>query len=135
LVREPSAPRAFLDNPAAVAALARQLILDDAREHFLILCLNAQNRLIASHEISVGTLTASLVSSREVLVRRSASSAPRDPAVKAERQEREARAVLLMNLGGTPGALLALLLTVVDAGRVNWRELHRLAVVARLMPQ
>jgi DNA repair protein RadC len=66
LVREPSAARALLDSPAAVAALARQLIPDDAREHFLILCMNAQNRLIASHEVSVGTLTASLVSSREV---------------------------------------------------------------------
>ena len=56
-----------------------------------------------------------------------------DPTVKAARQEREARTVLLMTLGGTPGALLALLLTVVDAGRVNWCELHRLAVAARLM--
>jgi hypothetical protein len=57
-----------------------------------------------------------------------------DPGVKAERQEREARAVLLMALGGHPGALVALLLAAVYAGRVDWRELHRLALAARLVP-
>jgi DNA repair protein RadC len=66
LVREGSAPRAQLGDPTAVATIAGQLIPDDGREHFGILLLNKQNRLIAYHEISVGTLTASLVSPREV---------------------------------------------------------------------
>ncbi len=55
-----------LSEPAAVAALARQIIPDDAKEHFWILMLNTQNRLVAAHEVSTGTLGASLVHPREV---------------------------------------------------------------------
>ncbi len=58
--------RSILSDPAAVATLARQLIADDAKEHFWILMLNAQNRLVAAHEVSTGTLSASLVHPREV---------------------------------------------------------------------
>lgn len=67
LVREPEAPRRpRLSDPATVAAFARQLLPDDSREHFGILMLNAQNGLVAYHEVSVGTLNASLVHPREV---------------------------------------------------------------------
>jgi DNA repair protein RadC len=67
LVREPDAPRRpRLSDPATVAAFARQLLPDDSREHFGILMLNAQNGLVAYHEVSVGTLNASLVHPREV---------------------------------------------------------------------
>ncbi len=55
-----------LSDPDAVAALARGLIPDDAREHFGVFMLNAQNSLIAYHEVSTGTLSASLVHPREV---------------------------------------------------------------------
>ena len=55
-----------LSDPKAVAELARKLIPDDAREHFGIFMLNAQNRLVAYHEVSTGTLSASLVHPREV---------------------------------------------------------------------
>jgi DNA repair protein RadC len=66
-VREPDAkPRPKLDNPALVAGLARQLISDDAKEHFWTLMLDSQNRLVAAHEVSTGTLSASLVHPREV---------------------------------------------------------------------
>jgi DNA repair protein RadC len=67
-VREPDAPRGRprLSNPATVAAFARQLVPDDAREHFGILMLGSQNGLVAYHEVSVGTLNASLVHPREV---------------------------------------------------------------------
>ncbi len=58
--------QAPLSNPAAVAALAAQLIPDDAREHFGVLMLDAQNRLVVYHEVSTGTLSASLVHPREV---------------------------------------------------------------------
>lgn len=58
--------RKRIDTPAAVAELARELIPDDAREHFLVLLLDAKNRLVATHEASVGTLNASLVHPREV---------------------------------------------------------------------
>jgi DNA repair protein RadC len=67
LVREPEAlRRPRLSDPATVAAFARQLLPDDAREHFGILMLDAQNGLVAYHEVSVGTLSASLVHPREV---------------------------------------------------------------------
>jgi DNA repair protein RadC len=68
VVREsaPEAPRPTLSDPRAVAHLARQIIADDAREHFWTLMLDAQNRLVAAHEVSTGTLSASLVHPREV---------------------------------------------------------------------
>jgi DNA repair protein RadC len=67
VVREaPSvAPRTLCD-PDAVAALARDLIPDDAREHFGVFLLNARNGLVGYHEVSTGTLSASLVHPREV---------------------------------------------------------------------
>src|SRR5207245_231716 len=55
-----------LSSPAEVREVARELIPDDAREHFFALYLNSQNRLVAAHEVSVGTLSASLVHAREV---------------------------------------------------------------------
>jgi len=68
LVREPDAPRGRprLSDPRRAAALARQLLPDDAREHFGVLMLDAQNGLVAYHEVSIGTLSASLVHPREV---------------------------------------------------------------------
>ena len=67
VVREAGAlePR-LLDTPDLVADLARQLIPDDAREHFWTFMLNAQNQLVATYHVSTGTLTSALVSPREV---------------------------------------------------------------------
>lgn len=59
--------RPTFSQPSDAAALARELIPDDAREHFLALYLNARNGLGASHEVSVGTLSGSLVHPREIL--------------------------------------------------------------------
>jgi len=64
--RPPSHSRPRLNDPAAVASLARQIIADDAKEHFWTLMLDAQNGLVAAHEVSTGTLSASLVHPREV---------------------------------------------------------------------
>jgi DNA repair protein RadC len=67
VARPASAPDPrLLDTPEAVAALARELIPDDDREHFWALLLNAQNRLLEAYHVSTGTLTASLVHPREV---------------------------------------------------------------------
>lgn len=67
VVREPGQPpRPTLSAPAEVARVAQAIIPDDAREHFGVFLLNAQNRLVAYHEVSVGTLSASLVHPREV---------------------------------------------------------------------
>ncbi len=68
VVREAGAPvLRLLDQPAKVAELARELIPDDAREHFFALYLSSRNQLVATHEVSVGTLSGSLVHPREVL--------------------------------------------------------------------
>ena len=58
-----------LDSPEAVADLARDLIqqADDDKEHFWIALLNAQNRLLLTHEVSRGSQSASIVHPREVL--------------------------------------------------------------------
>jgi DNA repair protein RadC len=58
--------RAPLSDVATAATLAAALIPDDAREHFWLLLLDAQNRLVAGDEVSVGTLSASLVDARGV---------------------------------------------------------------------
>lgn len=42
------------------------LIPDDARERFIAVYLSTQNGVVATHEVSVGTLSASLVHPREV---------------------------------------------------------------------
>jgi DNA repair protein RadC len=55
-----------ISEPAAVARIARALIPDDAKEHCWVLLLNTRNGIVAAHEVSVGTLSASLVAPREV---------------------------------------------------------------------
>lgn len=67
VVREPGAPpRPKCSSPEEVAALARQLLPDDDREHFGLLVLDSQNNLNAYHEVSTGSLSASIVHPREV---------------------------------------------------------------------
>jgi DNA repair protein RadC len=65
VVREQS-PARTLSGPDAVAGLACELIPDDGREHFGVFMLNAKHGLVAYHEVSVGTLSSSLVHPREV---------------------------------------------------------------------
>src|SRR5262249_14188780 len=62
------ASRPVMNGPDAVVGAIRSadLIPDDAREHFLALYLDSQNRLVATHEVSIGTLSSSLVHPREV---------------------------------------------------------------------
>jgi len=57
-------PRA--SSPEDVASLARQMIPNDDREHFGVLLLDSQNGVNAYHEVSVGSLNASIVHPREV---------------------------------------------------------------------
>lgn len=59
-------PRLITDAKE-VAALARDLIPDDAREHFLSLMLNTQNVLVAAHHVATGTLNSALVHPREII--------------------------------------------------------------------
>lgn len=69
VVREPGQDvlsRPKVDKPEVAVELARGLIADDAREHFWALYLDGQNRLVAAHEVGVGTLSATLVTPREI---------------------------------------------------------------------
>ncbi len=53
-------------GPAQAVDLARRIVRDEAREHFLALYLDGRHRPIAQSVVSVGTATASLVHPREV---------------------------------------------------------------------
>jgi DNA repair protein RadC len=57
---------AKITSPSEAVALARKVVQDDAREHFLALYLDGRHRPIARSVVSVGTATASLVHPREV---------------------------------------------------------------------
>jgi DNA repair protein RadC len=70
VVRESASDPHELSTPAAVFDLVSKLgdamFPDDAREHFVVLMLNAKNRLVAFHRVSTGTLSGTLVQPREV---------------------------------------------------------------------
>ena len=53
-------------HPIDVARFVRKLIGNDAREHFVVIMLDARHKAIAYQVVSVGTATASLVHPREV---------------------------------------------------------------------
>ena len=55
-----------LSTPAASAAALVALLQDEPGEVFAILCLSTKHRVIAYHEVSRGTLDATLVHPREV---------------------------------------------------------------------
>ncbi len=56
VVREPGTTlgRPLLSSPAAVVPVARRLIPDDAREHFVALFLDTRNRLVAHTKSRAG---------------------------------------------------------------------------------
>jgi len=68
MVREKSSmlyPERKIRKPEDAANLFRQFIGDCDRESFCILCLNTKNEPTALHQVSTGTLNASLVHPRE----------------------------------------------------------------------
>ena len=68
MVRESNSilyPNRKIRTPADAAILFRQFIGDCDRESFCILCLNTKNEPTAIHQVSIGTLNASLVHPRE----------------------------------------------------------------------
>ncbi len=56
----------YIRSPEDVARVVAQHLRGVDREHFVGLYLNAANRLIGIHTLTIGTLTASLVHPREV---------------------------------------------------------------------
>jgi DNA repair protein RadC len=69
LVREPAAPAFPAENLRASTDVwqAFRFLEHRDREEFWIAALDGKNRLVGSNQVSVGTLTASLVHPREVL--------------------------------------------------------------------
>jgi len=53
-------------SPKDAIDLAVSLIGDSDREHFLIICLNVKNEVNAVHIAHIGSLSASIVSQREI---------------------------------------------------------------------
>jgi len=58
-------PKILFNSPATVFEYLREKIGRENKEHFIILCLDTRNNLIAA-DVSVGILNASLVHPREV---------------------------------------------------------------------
>lgn len=63
--REKITPDKLLNSPQLVFEYLKERIGKEKKEHFVILCFDARNNLIAD-DVSVGTLNASLVHPREV---------------------------------------------------------------------
>jgi len=63
--RVPS-PSTICDKPEIVAAIVREMIGSDEREHFIAFYLDACHRIKGIQEVSIGTMTCSLVHPREV---------------------------------------------------------------------
>lgn len=80
LGKKAASPRAYekplVDDPGAVAALLADL-KDERQEHFVVLLLDAQNRVTRRSDVHKGTLTSAPVGAREVFreaIREGASS-------------------------------------------------------------
>lgn len=58
-------PDRMIRKPDDAAVLLQKFIGDCDRESFSILCLNSKNEVLAMHQVSLGTLNASLVHPRE----------------------------------------------------------------------
>lgn len=66
LVREPGIERTGLDGPEDVAQVLCRYLEHEDREHFVSLLLDAKNRIIGIHTVSIGSLCCTVVSPREV---------------------------------------------------------------------
>ncbi|OCS93357.1 JAB domain-containing protein [Caryophanon latum] len=58
---------ASIRSPRDLATLAFNLIGEEDREVFLVICLNTKNQAIAVHRVHVGTINASIIHPREVM--------------------------------------------------------------------
>ena len=70
MIKEDSVPYEvpIIKSPAEVYRAATQLLAlhEEPEEHFCIFCLNAKNKIVGVHTISIGSLNASIVHPREV---------------------------------------------------------------------
>ncbi len=66
LVRERGSRKMTINDGHDAAEILRRYLQHEDREHFVTLMLDAKNRVIGLHTVSIGTLSAALVSPREV---------------------------------------------------------------------
>ena len=66
LVRERGNRKMTINDGHDAAEILRRYLQHEDREHFVTLMLDAKNRVIGLHTVSIGTLSAALVSPREV---------------------------------------------------------------------
>lgn len=66
LVREKGGSKTGIEGPEHVAQVLSRYLEHADREHFVALMLDAKNRIIGIHTVSVGTLFCAVVSPREV---------------------------------------------------------------------
>ena len=116
-------------SPEDVARFVRQVVGNDAREHFVAILLDGRHRPIAYQVVSIGTATAALVHPREVfqpavglgacavIVAHNHPSG--DPTPSAEDRDVTRR---LAQAGRLLGILLVDSVVVGDSGHVSLRE-------------
>lgn len=66
LVREQAVERVQLEGPEDVAQIISHYLENEDREHFVSMMLDAKNKVIGIHTVSIGTLCCTVVSPREV---------------------------------------------------------------------
>lgn len=66
LVREKSGQRTGLEGPEDAAQILSRYLEHADREHFVAMMLDAKNKVIGIHTVSIGTLCCTVVSPREV---------------------------------------------------------------------
>lgn len=66
LVRESGVDRPSLDGPVDAARILCSYLENEDREHFVSMMLDAKNKVIGIHTVSIGTLCCTVVSPREV---------------------------------------------------------------------
>ncbi len=116
-------------SPADAARFVRGVVGNDAREHFVVLMLDARHRPIAYQVVSIGTATASLVHPREVfqtavgigacavIVAHNHPSG--DPSPSREDRDVTSR---LVRAGEVIGIRLLDSMVIADSGHVSIRE-------------
>ena len=68
IVQEVEANESYvIRSPEDAAKVAASFIGDEDREVFFLMCLNTKNQVVAVHRVSVGSINATIVSSREVM--------------------------------------------------------------------
>ncbi|MBL8048937.1 MAG: DNA repair protein RadC [Chthonomonas sp.] len=66
LIRETTTCQIQLSSPEDAMKICEVFLVEEDREHLIVLMLSAKNDLIGVHTVSIGNLTASIVSPREV---------------------------------------------------------------------